>query len=334
MGPVSLDFLRPPTPFDATQSAYKDWLHLNFFDSGQGIAGLVNGSIHGSPTDPTSRVIGAALVHTPSGWAGNVAVRGIADAVIGLASVAVDEVAIGIRHADGLVEVSVQQPDSGLVLEGVATPASAPLRIEHRLPFGSGWISWSVVPSLLFSGTARVAERTLDLVEAPAYHDHNWGRWHWGDDVGWEWTVLPGGQDGPTLVFARTTDRTHSTYGEALLTLDYRDRRLFFTGESIDVEFEGWFAGRLRRVPGALAALHSDRVRPRLPERILLRARDGFDEVEVDFRTTGGAQLIAGDPVAPGYGFLHELMGSYALEGRVDGRSFSSKGTGVFEYVC
>jgi hypothetical protein len=25
------------------------------------------------------------------------------------------------------------------------------------------------------------------LDRAPGYHDHNWGRWHWGQDLGWEW---------------------------------------------------------------------------------------------------------------------------------------------------
>jgi len=330
-----LDLLRPPSPLDATGQAYKDWLHLNFFDVASGAAGLINGSIHGSPTEATTRVIGAALVHHPkTAWSGNVEVRGIDEASIGLASVGLDEVAIGVRNPEGLVEVSARQGHSGLELEAIATPLSPALRIEQRLPFGSGWISWYVVPRLSLEGRLTLEGSEIDLGSALAYHDHNWGRWYWGDDVGWEWTVLPGGQNAATVVFARTTDRAHRVVSEPLLIVEQEGSRRLFSGAGIDVQHSGWFGGRLRRVPGALAALHSDRVRPRLPEEVHIRARDGFDEVNVHFSTEAVAQVIAGDPERKGYGFLHELVGSFRMVGRVGGTPIKSEGPGVFEYVC
>jgi hypothetical protein len=101
----------------------------------------------------------------------------------------------------------------------------------------------------------------------------------------------------------------------------------------VTLEFEGRFGSALRRLPGALAALHQDRVRPNLPARIRLVADDGFDRLEIDFTVEAAGQLIAGDPMRPGYGFIQEMVGPFALTGRIDGTAVRHDGLGVFEYV-
>jgi hypothetical protein len=205
--------------------------------------------------------------------------------------------------------------------------------VSLPLPFGSGWISWYVVPRLSVSGTLRVAGASVDLSRTIAYHDHNWGRWHWGEDVGWKWGAGASPDGEVVLVMSTATTRTHASSSGGTLLVDAGPERRLFSGSFVQFTYEGRFTQRLRRLPGALAALHQDRRLPTLPARVTVAARDGFDEVEFVFTPRAAAQLIAGDPMQPGYGFVHEMVGSFEASGRLEGRAFTASGLAVFEHV-
>ena len=107
---------------DPTAAAYRDWLHLNLFDHATGSVGLANVSLHGAPSDPRARAVGAALVHVPGeGWIGNLDVASVAEARVGLSSIAVEQVAVATDAVDGTVRASVRMPDDDLRLNVVAT---------------------------------------------------------------------------------------------------------------------------------------------------------------------------------------------------------------------
>ena len=329
MTPV--DTLRPPSRLDARAAAYKDWLHLNLFDHASGAIGLVNASLHGSPEDARSRACGTALLHVPGGdWIGNVEVLALADANVGRSSVGLEHVAVAV---DGeRVLASARMPRDGLLLDATATAASSDLDVELRLPLGSGWISWLAVPVLAVDGSAVVDGRELDLSSATAYHDHNWGRWHWGDDLGWEWGCFASAS-GRAFVLSRTTDRAHRRSSRPLLVAQERTRRAVFSGRAVELRFDGLLEAEPRRLPGPLAALHGDRAAPRLPDRLHVRANDGADHVELEFHARASAQLIAADPAEPGYGFVHELVGEFSAVSRLRGVEREETGLAVVEYV-
>src|SRR5690606_33667983 len=118
---------------------------------------------------------------------------------------------------------------------------------------------------------------------------------------------------------SRATDRAHRTSTGTLLVVDVAGERRSFSGAAVDIALDDAFRGRLRRVPGALAALHQDRIAPALPARVRIRAYDGVDSVRLTFDVHAAAQLIAGDPARRGYGFLHELAGEFTGECVVGG---------------
>ena len=326
--------LRPPSPLDPTVRAYKDWLHLNLFDHASGTVGLVNASLHGAPDEASSRAGGTALLHLPDeGWVGNVEAIGFDEANVGAASVALEHVAVAVAGGRGEVLASAHFPDDGLRVDAVATPGARPIDVELRVPLGPGWISWSLVPALSLAGTVEAAGRTLDLGGARAYHDHNWGRWHWGDDLGWEWGCFLPPAPGPVFVVSRTTDRSHRIAGRPLLVVQRGTRRRSFRGRTIEIVYEGRLAAEPRRLPGGLAALHQDRAVPRLPARVLVRADDGGDFVTIDFRARAAAQLIAADPARHGYGFVHELVGGFEYACRLDCEAHEGTGLAVMEHV-
>ncbi len=329
-----MDVLRPPWPLEPDADGYKDWLHLNVFDHRSGSVGLFNASLHGSPMDPGSRAIGTALLHVPDwGWTGNVEVRGMDEAGIGATSISLEGVAIAADHPSGEVHVSVRLPRDRFRMSVRAERRSPSFAVQHKIPFGDGWISWYVLPRLSVQGAVRAGDHTLDLRGATAYHDHNWGRWHWGDDVGWEWGAFAGADDGPMFVFTRATDRAHARLGEAVLVADLAGTRRTFRGPSVTLGRGGRLDAKLRRLPGALAALHGDRASPPLPATVSIAGGDGIDHVEIEFEATSAGQLIAGDPVWPGYGFIHEVVGRFRARGRIAGRPLEVAGPGVFEHV-
>jgi hypothetical protein len=331
---VITDTLRPPPLLDPTAAAYKDWLHLNVFDHESGCIGIFNASLHGSPSDPRSRALGAALVHVPDvGWVGNIEIAALEDASIGTNSIALERVALGTDPFAGSVLASARLLADGLEAGITATAAARPIEFEQRLPFGSGWMSWYVVPRLTVQGGLLSGERRLDLSHATAYHDHNWGRWFWGDDVGWEWGACVATDPAITLVVSRATDRAHRATTGTTLVCDAGGERRSFGSAAVRIGYEGRLQHPLRRVPGALAALHQDRIAPWLPALIHVRADDGVDRIELEFVPRAAAQLIAGDPARRGYGFIHQMAGAFDATLRLGGRSLHAQGLAVFEYV-
>jgi hypothetical protein len=331
---VITDTLRPPAPFDPAADAYKDWLHLNVFDHASGCIGIFNTSLHGAPHDGRARAVGTALVHSPvSGWVGNVEVAAAEDANIGATSIGLERIAIGTDPATGTVLASARLRSDGLEAGITATSRARAIDIEHRVPFGSGWISWYAIPRLSTIGGWSIDGWRYDLSSATAYHDHNWGRWHWGDDAGWEWATCASVDPAVTVVLSRATDRAHRTSTGTLLFLDVDGERRSFPDPAVEITLDGRLAERVRRLPGALAALHQDRIGPALPARIRVRAADGVDSLGLTFEVRAAVQLIAGDPVRRGYGFLHQMVGEFTANCTVAGRTVACGGLGVFEYV-
>jgi hypothetical protein len=324
--------LRPPLPLDPTAAAYKDWLHVNLLDEATGIIGLLNASLHGDPADPRSRAVGTALLHVPErGWYGNVGVGGLADARVDATSIALEHVAVAVHGEEVLA--SAQFPGEEVTIDLHGTFAAPPTFADEPLPHGVGWIAWYGVPRIRPAGTAHIAGLALDLRTATAYHDHNWGRWHWGDDFGWEWGCFLPPEPAPALVLTKVTDRAHTTGGSLLLVAYTATRRRAFAGPALSLAWSGMLRAEPRRVPGAVAALHHDRASPQLPQRLTIRADDATDRVELEFEAHAVAQLIAADPAQQGYGFIHELVGSFRYASRLAGQDSSGTGLAVVEYV-
>jgi hypothetical protein len=328
------DILRPPVPGDPTAEAYKDWLHLNIFDRASGLIAIVNVSLHGALDDPRARAAGTALFALPgSDWIGNIELRALRDAHCGLASLGLEHVAIAIDVERHTLLASVRWPDERVVLRVEARALNPPIDIDIRMPFGPGWMAWLVAPRLEVRGDLVIGETTYDLGNAVGYHDHNWGRWRWGDDIGWTWGAFVAPAPGPVIVASRATDRLHRHDGGGVVVVDVDAARRVFAGASVALTYEGSLATRLRRLPGALAALHQDRATPPLPATIHIRADDGVDRVAVRFQGRAAAQLVAGDPSRSGYGFIHSMIGDYDASGIIAGEPFACSGPAVMEHA-
>ncbi|MBM7808036.1 hypothetical protein JOD57_003873 [Geodermatophilus bullaregiensis] len=321
---------RPPGFGSQDAFFYKDWLHVNVVDQERGAVGLVNASLHGDPRDPRAVAVGAALLHLPGrGWLGGVHVVPQQEAVVGHSGIFMESVAVSVDGRTGTVAASMRTTE--LTGELIGTPAAPSTTLPVPLPFGSGWIGWSVTPRLHLTGSLHGAGTTIGTHAASGYHDHNWGRWRWGDDLGWDWAALLAPEPAPALVLSRATDRQHSSTADWRLTITDATTETTFAGRRVDVRTDGRMSGPIRRLPGATAAAQTGRSRPDLPSRWQVRAVDGFDHVEAEVCATAAAQLVLAEPTGPGYSYLHEIAVTFSAEGRVRGRRVRLQGLGIAE---
>jgi hypothetical protein len=331
---ILLDNLRPPSLLDPSIAQYKDWLHLNILHHESGSIGVINVSLHGAPNDPRSRAVGTALVYLPNiGWFGNVEVRGFDEIGIGRASIGLEHVALAAHRESATVLASVVDRDNALNVQLIAKAVAPPVIVEDPLPLGNGWISWFAVPRLTVDGEWTVGDARMDLRTASAYHDHNWGRWHWGDDLGWEWGCFLTPAPGAAVILSRTTDRAHRHFGKPSLVVQAEGRSRTFAGGAVKLSYSGTLGTIARRVPGALASLHQDYAEVRLPRTLEVTADDGVDRVTLEFTGRSAAQLILGDPVIGGYAFIHEIAGEFKCSGMISDVRVDGAGLGVMEHV-
>ena len=182
------------------------------------------------------------------------------------------------------------------------------------------------------SGEIRVDGQRIGLNNAIAYHDHNWGRWHWGDDAGWEWGAFAFPAIDALFVFARASNKAHDRFGLVHFSVELKGCMIAFAPDRVVIELGGTL-GIARRIPGALAAIHTDRRKLGLPAAVFITANDGTNAVQVVLNAWTAAQLILSEPTQPGYSFINEIAGSCTATGKIGDFKFDTSGLGVFEYV-
>ncbi len=330
---TAFDTLRPPVLSDPTAAAYKDWLHLNVFLPDHGRVVLINTSLHGPPWDNRARAVGVALASARDGdWTGGIEIASFANSKVDTQAIFLSTISLSVARDGKTLHAKVSRPDDGFEADLVARPVLSTASLDLTAQFGSGWIGWSAIPVLSVSGTLKLDGEEISLKSARGYHDHNWGRWFWGEDVAWEWGAWVLDQD-ITVVAARGTDKTHFTRQPPHVFLVQGSRVYSFLSDQISLTYDAAPTRAARRIPGALAAIHPDRRAPDLPRNIILRASSQHAQFELQFKADTAAQLLLSDPMRPGSGFINELSGRCALVAQLDHSMIKAEGTGVFEYV-
>ena len=124
--------------------------------------------------------------------------------------------------------------------------------------------------------------------EMAAYHDHNWGRWYWGDDAGWEWGGVPVGR--------RVRIRLDPPHGsgpsrgrDGPLRAVVGGRARSFHPRTVEAVLGGALREPASRGPGAMPCSPLLPRAPPLPSRVRLVADDGYDRVELEARLAHAA---------------------------------------------
>jgi hypothetical protein len=331
------DFLRAPVLATARPAGFKEWHH--FVVHGRGLRLLINFNLTsevfgGDEVRLAPRVI--VVAHDDGNWTGAI------DRFDGRAlnvSADLGEITIGSNRMTVLPDgyrVTIDLPDKDIRGELHFTSASRPFVVRNQ-PLGNGRISWLFVPRLRAEGWLRISGREHRLEDDLAYHDHNWGRFWWGDDFGWTWgTILPAETGDPwSMVFLQTTDRSRlRCLTQALYVWHHDEPAAIFRHAAVQTRS----GGPLDRaadctLPPAMRLLLDGEV-PGVPERIEIAATRAGDRVHAEFRSRSYARLAQPSEVCLDRStVLCETGGTVRASGTVKGVDFDFLGTGVFEFL-
>jgi hypothetical protein len=317
----------------------KEWLH--FCVTGPGLDLLVNFSL----SDCTHRACRGDDLHARLivlvreeglGWDGDVESaqdgvemrRGAIDVRFGESRLA---------FAGGAYELEFAMAERPIAARLRFEPLTFPGRAPNIPLPESPPLHWVVTPRLRTSGVVTVGGRRHDLDGTLSYHDHNWGRFVWGQNFSWRWAfALPDDAAVPwTLAFASlaTRDRHHALSQGAFLwrgaqrCRTYRDHDVQIVADRVPLA-----ARRVFKIPRVMALLAPE-VPTDIPRRVELRAERGGEWLRYQFDPVDFGQVVIPSEREYAVTILNEVAGPCLVEGEVGGDRLSWTGRSVFEFL-
>jgi hypothetical protein len=330
------DFLRAPLLATARPEGFKEWHH--FVVHGHGFRLLVNFSL----TNETSRTGQLRLaprvivIAHDQRWTGAIerfeASRLDVSADLGHLSIGGNRMTM---RPNGY-QVVIDLPHHDIRGELHFTPVSRPFVVNNQ-PVGEGRMCWLFVPRLRADGWLTIGGEERTLESDVAYHDHNWGRFWWGDDFGWTWgTILPQRPEDPwSFVFLRMTDRRRlRCLSQALYVWHHDEPAAIFRHAAVGTRSCGLLGAPADcTLPGPMRLLLDGEVAD-VPERIEITAARAGDTVHAEFRPRSYARLAQPSEVCLDRSVvLCETSGTARVNGAINGESLDFDGTGVVEFL-
>jgi hypothetical protein len=319
---------------------HKEWHH--FCVVGPELDLLMNLNLSGDasvgarPGEQVARVVVLALEHG-RGWHGEVETVPTRDVEVRPGDVDLRVGSSTVRFGGGVFVVSIALQDHPVALRLCLRPRTMPLLVRNDLPIGTARVNWLVLPRLEATGTIVLGASVYRLERSPAYHDHNWGRWRWGQDFSWQWGfALPDDPEDPwAVVFERTTNRARSTDLERSVTLWHRgELHRVLSQTEVDVRPLGLLPPERvgLKVPRVMGLLMPERTTD-IPERLVVTGVAGGDRLQLVFEPENVAQILIPNETNLGMTVINEAAGRVTLEGRVKGVTLASSGRGIFEFL-
>jgi hypothetical protein len=337
------DHLHLPASDRGDPQRYKEWQH--FCVSNDQVSLVVNLSLAGveraramepeetaQPTVLDPRV--TVLLHSrEGGWEGAIEAIPARDFAHRTGQM---EFALGSNRLEfrgGVYHLTLALQDQPIAARLALRPLSMPLLLT-KLPVSSGDIHWFVLPRLEASGELSVGRRLYRFTAAPAYHDHNWGRWGWGDDFAWQWGyALHPGEPAWSLVFDRITDRRRLWAPETTLVV-WRGQRLVKAFRADQVRSTP--VGHQPRAPIAkfppIMRLLCPEWTSEVPRMFRIEAEARGDRLTVELDCRHFAQIVVPNERDLGVTAINEVEVASRLEGRLRGEPIAVEGAGLFEF--
>lgn len=319
---------------DSIDVPHKEWHH--FVVQGGGGRIVVNFSIS-RQEQPHGRSLGRIVVLARHDrWSGVVEEVSIEDIELTRPGTSGRFGESRVVYEDGGYLLELDLPTRAISGRLRFVPDSSPF-IESNQPLGRGRMSWLFVPRLRADGWLTVDGVRFGMRDAAAYHDHNWGRFQWGDDFGWQWgSLLPNRSDSSwSLVFMRMTDRAGTAALSQCLYLwkggrpvtAFRDTSMAFTSR-----------GFLRRapeitVPGIMRLLAPGSASD-IPESIEIEADNEAGSVRCRVACEDFVRVaLPAEQGSRGVVALHEVAANVEVEGRIGDDDIKMEGAGVLEFL-
>ncbi len=273
--------------------------------------------------------------HDRNAWAGDVVQFAPDHAKVGQARTDIEIGGNAIRFADAAYHVRAAVESGAVRADLRFRPLARPALASSVRLSGRERMRWLVVPRLVAEGEIAVAGRTLLLKEAPAYHDRNWGHFHWGENYSWEWaTILPLSASVPwSLVYMRISDGTRNrTFSQGLMVWRGAHSRRVFHGADMRLRQAGWLQQdrilRLPRIVNLMVGGHATAV----PRVLDVEARAWSDYIDAHLTFEDMAQVGVPNDAPDGLTMLSEVTGEAEVKGRVGGEEVQFHGRVLMEF--
>lgn len=332
-----IEALRVPAQPSAAAHDWKDWAHLVLLQPQLGWRAIANINLAGGGID--AELQWTLVVHLPDGrLAGASRSQPWRDGMVRSRPLVVegDEARFGFDGRALTLRIAPRGLDLRLDLS--ATPAATPLLVTEGAPFGSGFVGWGLLPGVRAAGTLAACGTQTPVDDGWfVYHDRNFGRFRWGDDVGWEWMVAHArGADGValTVVVDWRTDRRHAAGGLPYLFVLVGGRlRKLFLGPAMRLRWHWHDAPTLPvRLPGTMATLLADRS-ARRPRAVTLEAADERDRIVLTLDVDAHLEIVAPDNRSSACARIGEASGPVAIELRLGDERLAGRGLAYAEYT-
>jgi hypothetical protein len=331
------DSLQIPTIYDNRIDAYKEWHHFNLFDDKNNLFVLFNFAITGNVFNAKSGIITkTALIRDPAGRF-LFAVEPQSSESLKVSHLKPD-MAFGsnasVTYEDMVYHVSLDMETipvrANLRFHVISTPIYAPTR-----PFGSGYIGWTAVPRLDACGSIEIEGREYVVQDSAAYHDHDWGQFYWGEQIGWEWGIFSEAKNtGITIVIDQRTTGMRGMVHEKFLFI-YKGGKLLrvFTGSDLKIELIGKYRGKKAVTPGLMRILHPE-TSSATPDRFVIEGRlSRSEKITIKFRPKNVIQIIVPNQSGKGETQLNQIIGDIEVASSIKEIEISEKLNGYLESV-
>lgn len=323
-----IDRFHRPAAGQLDVDRWAEWLYFNFTDPVRGAYGylsfIVVGDVVGGTgrAHPTLQLVwpGAA----PQRFAGDMPVTAGDISVAGVALKFNGATTAHFRAGAWRLQLGWESPAGPVRGELVVRPALDSYEPPFLLHASDRFVSGYVVPAIRATATGWIEAggHRLELLEAPAYHDHNWGTWR---DVHWDWGTASSPEFGlfygrvehPELHPGRTGAGVFLVVSQARQPRQRGGILGLFRPDSIAYTWDErppLLPGHPRRIPrhAVLSAARGD------------SAGDDRVEVRIDLDDALATSPRSGEPPLV---FL-QMRGRYVVQARVAGRrvEFTARG--------
>jgi hypothetical protein len=316
-----------------SNDSYKEWHYFNFIDEENDTKFFVAFLIAGNLTNPLQSYGSIIMAYNiEDNFGGSHANYPILDIEYSsdspdliISNNYVELLPNGYKiHAEGTISSSGENEDPiPIIFDATYIPMAEPTSIFQGT-IGESYVNnmnWvSAAPACKVIGNLIIDEVEYPLNGVRGYHDHNWGTWSWGDNIGWDWgqAIEANNDDVDTdvgrycLVLGRLTDSFHSSEnenGNRLLLWKNKDQIAVF--DTVDFEYE-WVGP----YPSTITATAED---------------DSGNSIISTFSTSNAIPLELCEPLSLCTTIL-ELTGTYDVYGTIDGKPINFQAAGFAEY--
>lgn len=140
----------------------------------------------------------------------------------------------------------IDNEDNEIIFDVTYIPMGEPTSVFSG-PFGDSdtTMNWvSAAPACKVNGNLIIDGVDFPLKGVRGYHDHNWGEWSWGNNIGWDWgqAIQANNENGNTvgrycIVLGRLTDSFHERESGNRLLL-WKNKHQIAVFNHVDFEYE------------------------------------------------------------------------------------------------